>query len=498
MLRDHPNWRFSLDWQRAIVGGAHQGGSTRISTELGAQFGAAYALTLGVLKQMLDKEWAAGITRPFVHGYASQSADATWPTESRFFDYVADSWNDRHFPEWKHWQPLTDYWSRGTMILETGVPRTDIAIYREGFLTTAARGTPEQDATAPARLVDAEPLERSGYTVQFIDPLGLEDASPAIHAGRLFPEGPGYRAVILDEREIDLSTAQALDTAASRGLAVLFVGEMPALAAPPGGIVGDPRQERVIQDLLRHPNALRVPDVQSVPAALDSLGVRPQVAFDGDPVLTQWRETSRNSYLLVYNTEHRTICTDLDVEGHWEANEIDLWSADIRAASLSTVDGGTTRMSVDLGPLELRVFELRRAARGMLLEPRIENDSFEVVDLNSAWSLEVTTEEASGARIIHLDGQGPRDWRDIAELCDVSGTGIYRIPVGCVSGAYVAVELGELAGSATVRVDGRPYGTVYVSGGSVNVGAALAEGGLLEIEVRTPLRNAVAAVGTRL
>jgi hypothetical protein len=69
MSRDQPTWKFALDWQRCLVGGAHQGGAVRVSTELGAQFQAAFAFSLGDYKQLLDKEWAAGITKPFVHGF---------------------------------------------------------------------------------------------------------------------------------------------------------------------------------------------------------------------------------------------------------------------------------------------------------------------------------------------------------------------------------------------------------------------------------------------
>jgi hypothetical protein len=43
MSRDQPTWKFALDWQRCLVGGAHQGGAVRVSTELGAQFQAAFA-----------------------------------------------------------------------------------------------------------------------------------------------------------------------------------------------------------------------------------------------------------------------------------------------------------------------------------------------------------------------------------------------------------------------------------------------------------------------
>ena len=76
-----------------------------------------------------------------------------------------------------------------------------MAVYRDGFLTTAARGNAEADATVPDRLIDAEPLERAGYGVQVLDPVGLAEpgALGADAAGTtvLFPEGPAYRALVL-------------------------------------------------------------------------------------------------------------------------------------------------------------------------------------------------------------------------------------------------------------------------------------------------------------
>lgn len=119
------------------------------------------------------------------------------------------------------------------------------------------------------------------------------------------------------------------------------------------------------------------------------------------------------------------------------------------------------------------------------------------------WSLTVISEEPGGPREIPLPGQGPADWRDIDELRTVSGTGIYRVRVtrGSDPAALAGAELvlGEIGGSAVVRAGGRDIATVLRPDAVVPLGGALAEAvaagdePIIEIEVRTTLRNATLA-----
>ncbi|WP_285244181.1 glycosyl hydrolase [Pseudarthrobacter sp. fls2-241-R2A-127] len=496
LSKDHPNWRYALDWQRALVGGAHQGGTNRISTELGAQFGAAYALTLGDLKQMLDKEWAAGITKPFVHGFGTQEPDAPWPTQSRFQDYVSDTWNDVFYPEWKHWRPLTDYWARGTAVLETGVPRTDVAIYRDGFLTTAARGFGDVDFTAPGLLADTEALERSGYSVQYLDPIGLSEAS-AVGNGTLFPDGPAYQGLVVEERAITPEAAEAIHKAAARGLCVVFVGESPTEDSGFGG--NAKRSERVKAAVNR---ALELPTVTTVGAfsetaqALSQLGVSPRVSWNGPPLLTQLRDAGDRRYILVYNPEAEQHSANLSIEGTGALRELILMSGETVDIN-SKCDASRTILSLSLAPLDLRIFELDLEATGQCTQETAPQGRMRL-DV-SDWRLSVQSVEEGGTRTIELDGQGPADWRTVDELARISGTGLYSCRVAAVpkGSTGVVLEFGELAGSATVRIGNQTFGPAYVSGTVLELGDALAggEGTHVQIEVRTALRNAVAETG---
>ncbi|WP_426188308.1 hypothetical protein [Microbacterium sp. TWP3-1-2b2] len=501
--REDATWKFALDWQRCVVGGAHQGGAVRISTELGAQFRAAYAVTLGDLQRMLAKEWAAGITKPFLHGVASQTEDAEWPTQNRFQQIVSDSWNSIHFPEWANWRPLTDYWARGAVVLETGVPRTDVAIYRDGFLTIAARGVrdPTADATTPARLADTEALDLAGFSVQFIDPLGVIDG-----VGRrpeLFADGPGYRGLVVDERTLPPETAEAIAEAAERGLRLVVVGEPPA--ADSGfarGADGDARVRAAMTRALSMPTTARVRTMADAAAAFTRLGLAPRASTDGSAVLTQWREAGNVRYLLVYNTQSRPVTTRLSLEGVGRVRELDLWSGDIVPSPHAAGDDRTT-FAAGIPALGVRVFELDTAVEpDPAADAPLTTDALRAHDAAAtleSWRLEVISEEPDGPRSIELDDVGPGDWRTIDALKGVSGTGRYTarvvLPDESPAGANARIDLGAVAGSAVIRMHGHAIGVAYLDDTVIDLGRSVVNGTEIEIEVRTALRNAVVESG---
>lgn len=497
--RSNATWRFALDWQRSVVGGAHQGGAVRISTELGAQFRAAYAFTLGDLQRMLAKEWAAGITKPFLHGVATQEPGAPWPTQTRFEQHiVADSWNDTYFPEWANWLPLTDYWARGTIVLETGIARTDVAVYRDGFLTTAARGVRDGslDATAPARLADTESLENAGFTVQFIDPIGLAEAGTVGEDGTLFPTGPAYRGLIIDERALPPEAAEAIAAAAERGTLIVIVGEPPSADSGfAAGSAGDERVRAAMACALRQPSTARVSSMSEASDAFILVGLEPRVGVDAPGLLSQWREAGSCRYVLVYNTLGVSTSVTLSLEGVGRVRELDLTSGRVLAAA-HWGEGDRTAVPTWIPALGVRVFELDLSAAP---EPRDDAPLAATVELAiEQWRLDVTSEEPAGPRSITLDGVGPGDWRDVDALRQVSGTGRYTarvvVPEG-LAGLPAVIDLGRLAGSAVVRIGDRVFGTAYVDDTTIDLGDALMDGDLIEIEVRTALRNAVIASG---
>lgn len=253
--------------------------------------------------------------------------------------------------------------------------------------------------------------------------------------------------------------------------------------------------------------------------------MRPRVAWCGPVLLSQVRDAVEGRYVLVYNPAAEAVALPLEIEGAGRVEVLDLDAGTITPVGAEAV-AGCTRVEAALEPLGLAVL------RVVPTEPGVDaggaagaggvcavagavigtgavgalgatGEELALVD----WSLTVTSEEPDGPRTVDLPGQGPGDWRGIAALKDVSGTGVYRARVEVGVGGDAAraalagavLRLGELGGSALVRVGGREFGPVLRDDADIPVGEALAAVAVagreptIEIEVRTTLRNAALA-----
>ena len=400
-----------------------------------------------------------------------------------------------------------------------------MAVYRDGFLTTAARGNAEADATVPDRLIDAEPLERAGYGVQVLDPVGLAEpgALGADAAGTtvLFPEGPAYRALVLGSESLTADAARALViVGAEAGLALVIVGAPPARDT---GWGGSDRSAQVAEDVARALAAgrtRRVAGWDEVPGALADLGLRPRAGWCGPALLSQVRDAEEGRYTLVYNPSAcEAVSLVLDVEGEGAAAVVDLDAGAVRPVAARAAEGRTC-VDLALAPLGLAVVRVGEPVGkppahpvrvvGALVGTGAGADALALSGqaLALVWGdLVVTTEEEAGARALTRAGQGPADWREVPGLTDVSGTGRYRARVTGPDGAPATAEvlagarlcLGSVGGVATVSVGGRALATVLRPDDVVEVGGALAaevaagREPVIEVEVRTTLRNATLA-----
>jgi hypothetical protein len=535
---DQYGWKEALDWQRVVASGAHQGGETKISTELGAQRDRTFQQNLSDYKQMMDKEWAAGFTHPYLHGFAYQSTGAAWPGKLRFGDNTADSWNDS-FPQWSDMTSLTSYWARGTQVLETGTPRTDVAIYRDGFLTTAAR-TPADDGAQPEELFDTDELERTGYSVQFIDPIGLGEEG-VVGDGVLFPEGPNYQALIVDERMISAAAADAIARAAEAGVRIVFVGETPSREKSFGtGEEGAAAVQAAVQRALAVPTTMRVATQADAAAALEGLSVTPRVDWTEDArALTQLRHVGDTTYLYVYNPTDDDLAFTPSIEGVGSVSTMDLMTGTIDPASVYSSKDGRTSIPTQLKPLETVVYALQSDAAGLHVTGssrsddefvyrdgsiylRTTEEGTRTVTLSNGrsktvtavpatktaanpgpyqWKLTVDAVTPTGPKTIDvgtLPGFYPLwDWRSLPQIAGESGVGTYtgtlNVPANWTgAGKGVSLDLGDIEGTARIWINDRQVGTQIDDDQVWDAGPYLTAGAnAIRIELRTTLRNAV-------
>jgi hypothetical protein len=530
IARSDSQWRFAFDHYRSVVAGVQQAGGKEINSELGAVFFRDQELGLAEYKALMDKEWAAGMTRPIVHGFDYQNPGAAWPGADNFGGIVAQSWNQRTMPEFSMFGPLADYWARGNLVLQAGEPRIDLAVLRDGFLTTAAtypalgtdelnnqvgpllpgdplrdnEGRPVLDNTAagvdptfkPAPLFDGGPLERAGYTLQFVDPGGLVD--PRAAGDRtLYPRGPAYRALVVDQTSISGAAAQAIATAARRGLRVVFVGDLPdrgTSAAEPG--VEDGQVRAAIAATLRQPTVRRVATEADVLDALRALGIPPGASWSQSvPVYSQHRASPSADYFYLWNADSVTHSFSASLATTGTPYALDLWSGAIAPLGQYAEHHGRTTLPITLAPGQTLVigFAHRRPPlhalvvsrstasvvdQGGRLELHDPNPGRRVVQLSDGRTMVVVVpaapaEVTPAAWHLHVDATGPNgetahdytltsleDWRNINGIQGESGTGTYTttldLPTSWTSpNVGATLRLGQADGAIQVYLNGQ-------------------------------------------
>lgn len=532
-IAGNPNsWRFALDHHRSVAGGSHQGGNNEISSELGAQFLYAFQMNLSGYKGIMDKEWAAGTSRATIHGYSYQTSTARWPGNLAFDDYVSDSWNSETFPQWGDWKPLTDYWARGTSVLEAGTARADVALYRDGFITTAAQGIGNTPLMRP--LFDAAELERAGYALEYLDPNGVLDED-ADGTGVLFPRGPRYTAIVLDERALPAAVAERLAEEAEQGLAVVLVGDLPdADTSYKNASRGDARVQRAIARLLDAPKVARAGSQAEAAGALARLGVVPAARWSAPTQLyTQHRETKTADYFYLYNATDQAVALDGSFATAGRPYELNLWTGAIDPVAAFSQAGGRTTVPLRLPALGTTVLAFRKgeaaparhavSASGGALTVK-DDSTVELRDTTAgtytvqvddgssrsaaigalpaaispaAWRLHVDGESAAGTTPYDLQLDALKDWRELPALAGVAGVGTYTTTVTLPDGWTAAdrgtyLELGEVAGSVRVTVNGKAAAPDSVVGRRLDVSGLLKPGANeLTVRLATTLRNAV-------
>jgi hypothetical protein len=546
---EDPAWRNSLDFQRKLASGVHQAGDTQLSTELGAIFKPAYSMNLDDYKELLNKEWAAGVSQPFIHGVALQRANAAWPGTARFGERVTESWNDQTFPQWSSWPALNAYFARGTRVLETGTAKADVVVYSDSFLSPRGNKTP----------FDALRLEKEGFSVEYVDPEGLaEHGAPS--DGELFPDASGYRAIVVDQRAISLSAAEAILTAAKEGVRVVFVGDLPNSDTTfATGADGDDAVKQTVEATLDQDSATRVGAQSDVGDALGDLGLTPRVKSFGTHILSQWRQAEGGAYVYLYNPADAPVSFAASFETEGVPYELGLWDGSVSPiAQFDHTDGRTVvpltldahegvviAISTDAN-VPVRVVDSEVPEAGDLVldgdkivfratesgEHRFElsnGDSSTVdasivtnedqplsgpgsarpsiIDQWSTWTLTAEVVSPSGPRTVTASGRlgdsqfqqlRLREWRSIAGLSGESGVGTYTasttLPEGWnadpADGAWL--DLGRVDGTADLSVNGQYVGTQINSGRRWDVTPYLQAGlNTVEVKVRTTLRNAV-------
>lgn len=464
-------------------------------------------------------------------------------------------------PLWRHLPRLADYFARAQTVLQSGRPVTDVAIYRDayGFKANVDERLPGFGGAGD--LGDAfEPLlnsalTRSGFSFDVVDPGTVAERSTVVEDGRLVVQQPGYKALIIDpdaserigvvdNREaMSARVAWRLVRFANAGLPIVFVGRFPERGVSYRDADGeDDSLARAVARLKASARVRLVEEAGDVAAALAALGVEGDLSLEGTDqsaqrcgfgaqcVYSVHRRTSKGDYWYLYNAGKEKAGFTGSFKTDRAPELWDLWSGERREIGLYDVDGGHVEVPIELAPNETGVIAFERpaakhvvstdaddvVARGGKLLLRSGEGGHARATLSNGRRVRVEFGELPGPIEpgrwdLHVDGavrEGEerhdleltelKDWREIPELKDTSGTGTYRTAVtlgkawtGEGRGAYL--ELGRVEGGVQVKVNGKLVHPAAVPLPRVDVGPFLRHGkNRIEVEVTTTLNNRLA------
>ncbi|RNL63026.1 hypothetical protein EFK50_15030 [Nocardioides marmoriginsengisoli] len=548
----------ALDMYRTAAGAAHVYGSKEVNLEAGDVFGLPDCSHLGDPKnrrfclygqqptdywQIFNHGFAGGATHLQLHGLAYQQPQAglkaagwlgpqlhPWPGWSPMWYFFSESWN-RNWPQFKYWREFNTYLGRASKVLTVGKPRLDVAVFRDD---TVPFGIP----VLPGH-TRRQNLVRAGYTYEFVDPVTLAERG-TVRGKRLYPDGPGYRALVIDPSDIAPTgfsgeAAVRILALARRGLPVVVVGALPSTGTSAmAARIEDTQVRQSFARLVRLGNVARARTSADVLGALGRLGVRPDAAF-GAPRLVRpvHRATATRDYWYFWNEDTRRVRFDATLRTRGTPYELDLWNNRTTPIGEYRTGRGGLVVPVDLGPQEAitivvdrsrpaRPHVLRTTAdravldRGRLVleddrggvqravlaggkKVRVALPAAKAPRTLSRWNLtvrEFTPREPRTHRMV-LDGL--RDWRKIPALANVAGDATYtttfRLPAGWRSRSHgVDLQLGEVYGAARVWLNGRrvTQSTVHLAGARYRISGLLRRGtNTLRIDLATPPRNAM-------
>jgi hypothetical protein len=375
---------------RNLAGPAHIFGKL-YSSETGATM-LNYQMGLNFYTQIIFTQFAAGVARTVLHGYSSiaGSEGATyWPGHEGMWPIFSERFGSRQ-PAYQHYRDWTAMLARYQMILRQGKPRIDLGILRLDYnFNNMYMAGPGEKILYESKLMRANEgvywqdmgLQNSGYTFDYFAPQILEDPDTGYARDEIAPNGPGYRALIIYQETLPLSSAKRILAWAKEGLPVILVNgaveqirpavsktHKKAAAFSPFNSESDADLAAVIRDLKALPNVRELDDQAETGDALRSLGVCPRAAFT-EPnrnILTALREDGDNRYLFAYNymyTQKESFTVEIAFAVSGKPRLVNCWTGEVEEPLCYIRDKDHTAVKLTLAPGEAALLALNTAER---------------------------------------------------------------------------------------------------------------------------------------
>jgi len=529
-----------IDSYRGMAGAAHIY-NRLYSSETGAHL-MNYKKNLDFYNQIIFTQFAAGIARTVLHGYASicgSEGITEWPGHEGMLPIFSERFGSRQ-PSYRHYNDWNAMIARYQYILRQGKPRMDIGMLRldyafNNMVMGFAFMMGGEDEVYGKRLMRENKglywqdcsLQNAGYTWDYFAPQLLKDCACD---GTVAPEGPGYQAIIVYQEALDVDSAKVLLDFAKKGLKVLFVNGVTeilalgceatyekAAAFTPFNDNKEAELAAIIAEMKALPNVAEVDGVENALPALRKLGVEPRIRFAeaNRNVLPFLREDGTVRYAYMYNcmyTETEPVTYKAEILGEGVPYVTNCWTGDVEKAEAYEIKDGRTVIEVTLQPGEACMYALNMAEKPAACAAPAKVVS--EIDLPK-WNLTVESWDA-GKRVDVTEDRGLgyvtkeiyyetdvtvmdagevelKPWKDIPSIGpEVSGVGTYTttFDLDCVCGKIEFATAHVTGMTYAVYVNGVKAPAVSIENPVVDITALVKEGANeIKVEIGTTLTN---------
>jgi len=481
---------------------AHVTGKKLASSESATWLKDHFEASLSDVKHAIDLFLLAGINHVFYHGTTFSPQDASWPG---WMFYAAVHFGPTN-TFWNDFETLNTYIARSQSFLQAGKPDNDILLYYPISDEYAVRGKSmllhfDGAAKGSSVRLTAEYLFRKGYAFDYISDrqiLGLTNNSAQIQTG-----GNSYQTVLLPTVKLmPLETFEKIIEMAKNG-ATILMEQLPVDV--PGLSKLDERSAKFqnlkrtlkLEPLSGTVQKARVGKGQILVGNLSDLlvkaKVRREAMFDRGLQCVRRVDGSTTTYFIA---NRGTSVVDGLVPLEAKIGSAVLYNpmnGNFGKAVTKTL-GENAEVYLQLKPGEsclVQVFPGKTQAP----EYPLMKASFEKNTLNKDWTLTFVTGGPDLPKSVKLAKLGSWTELDGDSYKAFSGTAVYKTSFAKPSGEakYYRIDLGKVAHSARIRLNGKALSTLICEPFSVDISAAdLKETNDLEISVTNLMGNRMA------
>ena len=457
----------------------------------------------------VQRAYAAGVNQVFFHGlrYRGQYngpgnengalPNSFWPGHRSWASVCccANYWDERQ-PNWNEMPQMAAFMGRVHTILQAGRAKVDLAVYRHYYVDRL-------DCCPDAcKILDSVALEQAGYGYDFLSPNYLTDEMPALENGRLFPEGPAYKALVFNNQTaLPGKVVSRLVELADKGFPIVFCGELPRESA----FFGEGCACEEMGVLLSSPAVSLCPSLDMLPDHLISRGILADASYpQGTKVLAHHRLDGDTDYFYFYHYADADTYPDLQgvapvtfpvtLAPSGTVYLLDPWTGEVMKPAI--VSGNTVTLTI--APNDSLIVAVDRSGADIPARTQPLPIMEQAVPVKG-WTLDVETWtegknvfDTKKEIVLTETMEDPIPWTQLSGMDKTSGVGYYRTEFD-----WNRPDMGAILTAANiedcyrVKVNG-----TFIPSSQANayadIGAALVPGkNTIEIAVSSTLLNAI-------